>query len=387
MAGRKGLPYIKIEQDVPHYDYKVDLHGIISVKYKHMLYFIFLVGLTFLIYPIQVLMNSNQVEQEHIKQLGSIFVYIYGLDLLTKIGYAVLYNERCHLFRPVSIIFDTCSFIFTLFIPYLIHDPIAHALWGMARDWNYAVICDLLRIFLWPDNTQQRKRVANFEQVFRENGPLIWINFIKTPILRALVEIPAIHMLILPNAAKFSWQLTFFFPVKLIVFEVVTDFFYYWLHRACHLNKGLYAFIHKLHHTTNCPTAINASTMTYIETFVTFALANLFVPWLLRSIVPLTLTEFSLIICWFASIEIMGHSGLVLPMNEHSVWRYGMSGILSTLGIKLMVKDHELHHWNATVNFGKRTQCWDKLFGTYDESNLERCAEACLEDTAKPKRS
>jgi len=225
MAVRKGLPYIKIEQDVPHYDYKVDLHGIISVKYKHVLCIVFIVGLTFLIYPIQVLMKSCQLEREHIQQLGSIYVYIYGLDLLTKIGYAVLCNERGHLFRPVSICHDFCSILFTLFVPFLIHDPVAHALWGMARDWNLALICDVIRILFWPDNIHQRKRVANFEQVFRENGPMIWINFIKTPILRALVEIPAVHMLILPNAATFSWRVTLLFPVKLIVFEVVTDFF------------------------------------------------------------------------------------------------------------------------------------------------------------------
>jgi len=97
----------------------------------------------------------------------------------------------------------------------------------------------------------------------------------------------------------------------------------------------------------------------------------------------MSITEYGLFTCWIASIEVYGHSGHILEVGTPSVWRLGLSGLLTTLNIQLEAKDHELHHWNNDFNYCKRTQLWDKVFGTFDEDNREKAATVSLE-SSKP---
>merc|ERR1712012_1351211 len=107
------------------------------------------------------------------------------------------------------------------------------------------------------------------------------------------------------------------------------------MHRALHENKKLYKFVHKLHHESKCPTALGSSTMTVTETAVTFTITELITPFLMSPFIPFSITEYGLFTSWLVAIEVYGHSGHVLDLEEPSNWRMGLSGILTTLGIQL----------------------------------------------------
>lgn len=246
---------------------------------------------------------------------------------------------------------------------------------------------DLWRIYAWPDNEHNRKRVMNFESIIVKEGLYGWALMFKTPITRALTEHIAAKYLLNCTDYSWTWSMLLLLPIKITVYETVNDFFYYWMHRVLHLNPWIYKQVHKLHHSSKCPTALNSSTMTVAETFMTFACTDWLTLGIMYHFWPMQLQEFIMFSCWIVSIEVYGHSGHVLDNDSPSVWRFGMSGILCTLGVRLDTKDHELHHWNNVVNFGKRMQLWDKVFGTYDYENRDLAVWACLDDKPEKKRA
>jgi sterol desaturase/sphingolipid hydroxylase (fatty acid hydroxylase superfamily) len=307
---------------------------------------------------------------------------IYSADFITKLFLDCFTNTKGRLFRWSALVDDFIMIIYTVLLPVIAHDPALHFCLLVARDFGIAVCADLIRIYFWPDNLHNRKRVANFQNILDAEGIWIWAMMFKTPICRALCEHLCVINFIKPDGA---WTINriLLFPIKVTVYEIITDFFYYWMHRSLHENKWLYRQIHKLHHRSKAPTAINSSTMSVSETFLTFLITDLFVPCLLVNIWPFDLTEFAMYAAWICAIEVYGHSGQILGMDEASVWRFGMSGLLSTFGIRLATRDHELHHWNNTCNYSKRTQVWDKVFGTFDYLNQEKASQQGLEEDKK----
>jgi len=281
-------------------------------------------------------------------------------------------------FRLSGMVDDIMSVFFTVMIP-TTHTLLTHIAAVTVRDVSIAAGADLLRLYFWPDNEHNRKRVANLSQIMNRYGLEVWFYMFKTPWIRGFISYVCVEKFIQPDTG-FDLMRVLTFPMKVIAYELVNDFFYYWMHRYLHENQWLYEKVHKLHHESKCPTAINSSTMTITETLITFVLTDWVTPLILAPYIPFTMTEYGIFSTWICSIEVYGHSGHILDCDEPSVWRMGLSSLLQTLGVQLEAKDHELHHWNNDFNYCKRTQLWDKLFGTFDWHNSQKAANVSLEE-------
>ncbi|WFC97651.1 hypothetical protein MYAM1_000370 [Malassezia yamatoensis] len=160
-----------------------------------------------------------------------------------------------------------------------------------------------------------------------------------------------------PNAPP---SLSVWLPVQLFVFTLVEDFYYYWLHRACHEAQSAWHF-HRLHHTTKHPTSLLLGYADEIQECFDIFLVP-FMAWLTF---PLNFDAMTAWIIIHISIQLHGHSGVRL--------HYGtiLTGpFLRPLGLELICEDHDLHHrhgWKDSYNYGKQSRVWDTLFGTGGE--------------------
>ena len=150
-----------------------------------------------------------------------------------------------------------------------------------------------------------------------------------------------------------------FIPMS-FMFEVVFDFFHYWVHRSLHYSALPW---HKAHHTYVHLTPAIA----FYQDWADLILANVIPFFLANRIVqtvwgPLTAMELSLLLTYKIFVELSGHAGRRLRPSSsfpQCVW------LPRALGIELYAEDHALHHTNPGCNFAKRFALWDKVFGTY----------------------
>lgn len=162
------------------------------------------------------------------------------------------------------------------------------------------------------------------------------------------------------NERTISRSLLYFIPVSL-PFEIILDFFHYWMHRIAHLNKILYIYIHKTHHRHVNPVFINAFYFSPVD-----SVWSLTIPMVLTvSMSPyrLSLFDYVMLSVYREYTELAGHSGKMLAPGSsfpQCIW------IPRLLKIQLYAEDHNLHHKVGNCNFAKRFSLWDKLFGTYN---------------------
>jgi len=375
----KNLPYVRMDdKTVKSVDFGMPIPGYGDIRYETLLWIIITGNAAIflsILYPcfLDKSLGSN---------VPSIFTYLavcYFLDFVTKTVQSMISSQNPVQFRLSGLTDDLMSILFTSILP-VANTLVTHIAAVTVRDVTIAAGADLWRLYFWPDNEHNRKRVANLSQIIGKYGLEVWLYMFKTPWIRGVISYYCVEKFIQPDE-PLSMMRVLTFPMRVIAYELVNDFFYYWMHRYLHENTWLYKYVHKLHHESKCPTAINSSTMTMTETLITFVLTDWVTPLILAPFIPFSMTEYGLFSTWICSIEVYGHSGHVLEMNEPSVWRMGLSGLLQTLGVQLEAKDHELHHWNNDFNYCKRTQLWDKLFGTFDYENQEKAAKAGLEET------
>jgi sterol desaturase/sphingolipid hydroxylase (fatty acid hydroxylase superfamily) len=155
-------------------------------------------------------------------------------------------------------------------------------------------------------------------------------------------------------------DLLLFIPVSLI-FELIFDFFHYWVHRYFHINKTLYINFHKNHHLDIYPnvwTTFNQNPIDYI--------CNTGIPLILTTVIVnkcIGLSEFQyvLFLIYKIFIEISGHCGKKIKGCTfiQNVW------LVKLLNIHLHVDDHDYHHTHNNCNYSKRFKIWDVLFKTY----------------------
>ncbi|KAK0521855.1 hypothetical protein OC834_006255 [Tilletia horrida] len=149
-------------------------------------------------------------------------------------------------------------------------------------------------------------------------------------------------------------------PVKIGVWEIALDYWFYLYHRSSHEFDSLW-WIHRQHHATKHPTPILSiladDVQECLEIFVCPILATLCAP-------ALTFPEFHYAIIYTLYVEALGHSGI------RAVWQHPILGpVLRPLGMELAVEDHDLHHrfGRSGKNYGKQTRVWDRVFGTIGE--------------------
>ena len=153
------------------------------------------------------------------------------------------------------------------------------------------------------------------------------------------------------------------FVLKSFAYEVVFDFFHYWMHRSFHRIPALYKF-HKLHHSFLTPTALCTFCQHPLDLILTNSVPSIIALAIVFSAIPLSSFEYTLLLSYQTFVEIAGHAGVETHASSFPQCR----AIPDILGISLRSNDHDLHHSNLSVrscNFSKRFILWDKVFGTY----------------------
>jgi len=161
-------------------------------------------------------------------------------------------------------------------------------------------------------------------------------------------------------------DLLYFIPVSFI-FEIIFDFFHYWIHRYGHTNKYLYIYFHKSHHLniiSNVWTTFHQNPIDYI--------CNNGIPMILTTLIVnyfigLSFYQFSMILIYKIFIEISGHCGKIIKATSftQNIW------IAKLLNIELRTECHDLHHTSNNCNYSKRFSLWDKVFNTYLNKSIK----------------
>lgn len=149
-----------------------------------------------------------------------------------------------------------------------------------------------------------------------------------------------------------------FIPMS-FVFEILYDFFYFWVHFSFHLTRCSW---HKDHHE-------------HVDLMPLVAFHHHPLDEILSKIVPFLLTqrivhvfyrmsalEIALLATYKVYIEITGHISCSSKRTcsfPQCIW------LPRALGIELYADDHAMHHRQTGCNFGKRFTLWDRVFETY----------------------
>jgi len=182
----------------------------------------------------------------------------------------------------------------------------------------------------------QVSRVASMAQLMR-SVPLIALNYCLSVIFSCAATIFGSKASVLadiaselPNGALLAGQTA--------LFLCMTEVWFYHVHRAFHVNKRLYALVHKVHHTWQAPVAI-VGTYAHPVEHVGCNMASILVGPLLCGAHPITAWAYTLVF----AIGAYGH--------HCGYWT-------DDLGM------HDFHHEAFNVNYGN-AHILDYLYGTY----------------------
>lgn len=184
------------------------------------------------------------------------------------------------------------------------------------------------------------------------------INFTPYVLQAAGLECATLMMLPTLYVSYIPKTILFFIPVSFL-FEIVYDFFHYWIHRSMHITRDSF---HKTHHRFFHIRPIITFYQNIFDLILSNSLPFLLTHRIISMIYPLSILDMSLIITYKMFIEIAGHmaeSSNNTPSFPQCIWLPRM------LGIELYADDHALHHSNTGCNYAKRFALWDKVFGTY----------------------
>jgi len=152
-----------------------------------------------------------------------------------------------------------------------------------------------------------------------------------------------------------SWA----FPIKIGLWLIALDFFFYSYHRAVHTFPFLWKY-HSKHHSTKHPTPLQSILADDVQEIIEI----FFIPLAASLVMPLSAHEFWIAQCILMYVEGMGHSG------TRAYWTHPLLGeILRPFGMELTIEDHDLHHryGKSGMNYGKQTRIFDRIFNTISE--------------------
>ena len=153
------------------------------------------------------------------------------------------------------------------------------------------------------------------------------------------------------------------FAWKSFLFEIVFDFGHYWIHRACHMNKFLYKWVHSDHHDHETPGVLT----TFKQSPLEYAIANGLPQVLAFGVTGFKWTHFELqlLFAYKSLVEIGGHEPrMYVEGAKMPIW-FPQFPFLPDFYLRLSADDHQIHHSKYQVNFSKRFRIWDVVFGTY----------------------
>ncbi len=148
-----------------------------------------------------------------------------------------------------------------------------------------------------------------------------------------------------PNQYGWPWLI-----VSGLIYLIVQDAYYYWLHRAMHLRR-LFALTHAAHHRSRQPSPFASFAFSAFE-----ALATAWVMPALVFVVPIHPAVILAILTLMTAAAVLNHSGWELMPG----WL-----VRGPLGDWLITATHHTrHHTHMGCNFGLYFRAWDRLMGT-----------------------
>ena len=141
-----------------------------------------------------------------------------------------------------------------------------------------------------------------------------------------------------------------YFPISILIFMVLHDTYYYWMHKWMHDYKWLRLY-HLDHHKSVNTTVLTSFSFHPVESFFqAIILPVLFI------MVPLNIFAILIILLLMTVSAIINHAGVeIYPSNSlFSGFRKYIIG----------ATHHDIHHRHAQKNFGLYFTFWDRLMKT-----------------------
>lgn len=161
-----------------------------------------------------------------------------------------------------------------------------------------------------------------------------------------------------------SWYRMLVTLLKVLLWTIAYDFFYYGIHRWFHTNMTLFRFIHAKHHSIREP--FRGVTLFHTTSEMIFEiLFPTFLTQLLLPVVCLSCEELMIAYVNIQILEVLGHCGTAWKISSFVF----LPQLPQLLGIDLHIEDHDAHHAERLVNFSKQFSIWDKAFGTYQRGH------------------
>lgn len=137
-----------------------------------------------------------------------------------------------------------------------------------------------------------------------------------------------------------------YLPVSLIIYMLLQETYYYWLHRWMHIPK-VFKIIHKIHHDSKISSPFTAFSFHPIEAL----LQAIFLP-LVLLIIPIQLYVLILLLTLMSLSSVINHLDIELYPSGHKAffakWVIGAT-------------HHSLHHKYYKYNYGLYFTFWDVL--------------------------
>mmetsp|Transcript_10777 Transcript_10777/g.23420 ORF Transcript_10777/g.23420 Transcript_10777/m.23420 type:complete len:353 (-) Transcript_10777:73-1131(-) len=184
------------------------------------------------------------------------------------------------------------------------------------------------------------------------DGPQMWRCFKTLCFNHTFIQMP---MMLLTHAFLKFMGFSMVTPLpslttiamKLPLFFIVEDFYFYWVHRALH-HKSVYKYIHKVHHTHAAPFGIAAEYAHPAETFL-LGIGTMLGPILFAN---------HLLELWvWLGVRLMetveDHSGYELPFSPTNFIPFWGGAV-----------HHDFHHKEFEGNYASVFTLWDWAFGT-----------------------
>ena len=137
------------------------------------------------------------------------------------------------------------------------------------------------------------------------------------------------------------------------IMVLMHDTYFYWTHRFMHM-RSIFPLVHRIHHHSHNPDPWSAFSFHPLEAILATGIIPLIVFTLPCH--PFALFGF---LTYMTLINVLGHLGYEILPKRFRENRFGKYHNSAT--------HHNLHHQEATYNFGLYFTLWDRWMGTFSE--------------------
>jgi len=150
----------------------------------------------------------------------------------------------------------------------------------------------------------------------------------------------------------FGW---WYLPVSLLIYMLLQETYYYWIHRWMHI-PAVFKIVHKIHHDSHIASPFTAFSFHPIEGL----LQAIFLP-LVLMFVPIHYFVIIFLLVIMSISSVINHLDIeIYPKNSFHTWGKWVIG----------ATHHSMHHKYYKYNFGLYFTFWDRIKKTEKDSNL-----------------